>query len=841
MGTQYLCGTEQRRQAIQADGVTLNGVDYLEVLDTEAPDDSPRQRTLLVRCFRSVLDLGSDNIEIVGLPRSPQVGVCWALAASQAKTTVDVPCEPITSAEEAFFGALPDPDSVLVVRTDLAGNFSTYILRLLASSGTNQATAFDPQLSEVAFSFKVECPSDFDCQVETVCPPDVPDEPGIDYLAKDYASFRQLMLDRLAVLVPEWRERNPADMGVALVEALAYAADYVSYYQDAVATEAYLGTARHRVSVRRHARLLDYPMHDGCNARAWVQVQVDGHNIRLEQGTKLLTRIAGKPSSISPDDLDVVLKQRPLVFETMHTITLYEPHNSIPFYAWSEEECCLPKGATRATLRDAAETEDRLRLRAGDVLVFVERIDPGTGREEDADPTHRHAVRLTHVEPEATVGEDGKRTPSAEPKIDPLTGQQIVEIEWMAKDALPFPLCISLRRDGEPLEAVEALGNILLADHGHLLPEEVLEAVPESERYRPRLQETGITHTVPYAHDESLDRPTTGLLAQDPHQALPDVTLDGGAWKARRDLLSSGRLDPHFVVELENDGRAYLRFGDGKIFGQIPPIGHQFGARYRVGNGTSGNVGAEAIAHVVSDDGAILKVRNPLPAQGGTDPEPLEQVRQYAPQAFRTQERAVTEADYAAVVQRHPAVQRAAATRRWTGSWYTMFITVDRKGGRPVDAAFEHELRTHVERFRLTGHDVEVDGPRFAPLDIAMTVCVADGYYRSEVKRALLETFSSRDLPDGSRGFFHPDNYTFGQPVYLSQVVAAAMRVPGVAWVDVDNRQDKPNRFHRFRELPRGEFEKGKIEMDRLEIALLDNDPSTPENGRIEFIMEGGL
>jgi hypothetical protein len=50
--------------------------------------------------------------------------------------------------------------------------------------------------------------------------------------------------------------------------------DYLSYYQDAIATEAYLGTARQRVSVRRHARLLDYAMHDGCNARVWVQVRV---------------------------------------------------------------------------------------------------------------------------------------------------------------------------------------------------------------------------------------------------------------------------------------------------------------------------------------------------------------------------------------------------------------------------------------------------------------------------------------------------------------------------------------------------------------------------------------
>src|SRR5206468_1474717 len=74
---------------------------------------------------------------------------------------------------------------------------------------------------------------------------------------------------------PEWTERHAADIGITLVELVAYVADYLAYRQDAVATEAYLGTARKRVSVRRHARLVDYPMHDGCNARVWVQVVLD--------------------------------------------------------------------------------------------------------------------------------------------------------------------------------------------------------------------------------------------------------------------------------------------------------------------------------------------------------------------------------------------------------------------------------------------------------------------------------------------------------------------------------------------------------------------------------------
>ena len=72
---------------------------------------------------------------------------------------------------------------------------------------------------------------------------------------------------------------------------------------------------------------------------------------------------------------------------------------------------------------------------------------------------------------------------------------------------------------------------------------------------------------------------------------------------------------------------------------------------------------------------------------GGTDFEDVEAARRDAPQAFRTQERAVTAADYAAAAERRADVQRAAATFRWTGSWHTVFVTADRVGGAALIAS----------------------------------------------------------------------------------------------------------------------------------------------------------
>jgi len=290
--------------------------------------------------------------------------------------------------------------------------------------------------------------------------------------------------------MPDWHERNPADLGIVLVELMAYAADYLSYYQDSVATEVYLGTARKRTSVRRHARLLDYNMHEGCNARAWVQIQTDADNVTLDKGTKLLTRVPGFGVRIDPNspDYDKALSRKPEVFETMNEITLFEAHNIIKFYTWSEEKCCLPKGATRATLYKFPKQD--LKLKPGDVLVFEEIVGLKNGLPVGPDPSHRHCVRLTEVVDRDSTGKQ---------KTDPLTGEPIVEIRWHDKDALPFPLCLwEVGEDKTPCSI--ARGNVVLADHGRTIGKEDEEVLPlphNSLRSRPMLKCRDITYRIP--------------------------------------------------------------------------------------------------------------------------------------------------------------------------------------------------------------------------------------------------------------------------------------------------------------------------------------------------------
>ncbi len=553
----YACSTPLRRGVVR-DKPGWNGIDYLEVVD------HPVQRTLEVHFVKDLgtLQLTPANIRFEGGERVQNIQVVSAMV-------------------------LPAPrDDVLQVVVDQPGDFSLYTLRLVRGAGDDQAPEhIDPQLAAVRFSFKVECPSPFDCAPQQVCPTLPQATPDIDYLAKDYASFRRLMLDRMAVLMPQWRERNAADIGVMLVEALAYTADQLSYQQDAVASEAYLRTARQRISLRRHARLMDYFISEGCNARAWVYLRVSADvpglgGPAIPSGTKITTQIANQRSVIADDAR--IYEQADVIFETMAAVdALYFDHNELAFYTWSDDRCCLPKGATRATLEGHHPN-----LRKGMVLVFEEVLGVQTGDPADADPTRRCAVRLESVLPAA---------PEDPPLTDPVTGVPITEIVWNAEDALPVPVCLWQYEDSEGQENGEgekkktrqvsvARGNIVLADHGLTFRDEALGAVPEPllftppargadncavaapkailPRFRPRLAYAPLTHAGPNYDHALAARAAMQWSLRDVQPAVTLSDSNGIEWTARRDLLNSSSNAEEFVAEIDNDGAAVIRFGD---------------------------------------------------------------------------------------------------------------------------------------------------------------------------------------------------------------------------------------------------------------------------------------
>jgi hypothetical protein len=1092
----YSCCDENRKAAVR-NNPAINGIDYLELAAV-----GPAQRTLLITCLNTLgsaaAAIGPSEILITGGESITAIGITWVAPA------VPPPGPPlVTSAESNYFASLPNANNVLIVRLDNYGDFSPYTLQLVNDAEaaaqstfplTETLSGFDPQLASVTFSFKVECGPDFDCAPVTPdCPPQLPPPPPINYLAKDYTTFRQVMLDRMNQLLPSWGATSEADLGIMLAEIVSYACDQLSYRQDAVTTEAYLNTARSRISLRRHARLVDYFISEGVNARAWVQVTVSASPTVLPRsGVRFYTTMPGMPASLAPgsNNEQAALNAGVVVFEPMQEAELYSAHNQMNFYTWGDTNCCLPEGATEATLQGSYPD-----LAIGDVLIFQEVVGPGTGVPGDADIRHRCAVRLTAVTTTDAAGNqlvDPLFDTSGNPITSPAQkGQPVTEIRWSTDDALPFPVCISatITSAGGNLTLLNnvsiVLGNVVLADQGLTMPLASLGTVPAPSmfyapspgadrctqpapaplpvRFNPTLADspltwavaqplagspstpnpvpllaaapvnlldgngfitlqvvpntpsawpqffgvlasTNATHTTQFdlkvvfappggaagmsgpvyleqftglsltstdpnyvgtalaasqfihvasttghpvpAHFPSaptplpnsgnvalqdatgttylilrvtnplgwpplfsvlsqqqvanpqtfnllllytppsgvgvqvpviveqflsLDLTTIGndinqasdlisaetfegepspslsaadLMQYSANQATPAVEVTSNTpntsdptvkWTAVPDLLGSGPDDTQFVVEIDTDGAASLRFGDGTN-GKLPVAGDVFTACHRVGNGTAGNVGVNCLvnwAAPVSVKSAILSCTNPLPAAGGVDPETAAQIIRRAPQAFMTQERAITMQDYVNAVETNSLIEDAAATARWTGAWYTVFIAAEPQANAPMSKALRRSLTATANQYRLAGEAVYVEPPQYVPLTISLTICVDPDYFALDVEQSLKQALGSCTLANGAPAFFAPSNFELGQPVYLSPIYSAARAVPGVMRVTATV-------FEPQGQSTRAYLNQGYIPMGPFQAARLDNDPSLPANGRLTLTMEGG-
>jgi hypothetical protein len=128
-------------------------------------------------------------------------------------------------------------------------------------------------------------------------------------------------------------------------------------------------------------------------------------------------------------------------------------------------------------------------------------------------------------------------------------------------------------------------------------------------------------------------------------------------------------------------------------------------------------------------------------------------------------------------------VSRAAASYAWTGSWRTVRITIDPEGGTELQDSLRRDVARYLEAVRLIGEDLEIRPPLFVPLDIRVALCAAPDYWPSDVRFVLEQEFSAAFTPDGRRGFFHPDLWTFGQPLHASQILGRIQKVPGVEHV----------------------------------------------------------
>ena len=206
-------------------------------------------------------------------------------------------------------------------------------------------------------SAQPSCPCD-----DFTHPEPVSIDAGLSTIPRQIATFGEFRRAMLAALpahaaLADWRARGDQDLGVMLLEMWAYACDVLSFYDETIAHESYLRTARLLPSVRKLVALVGYRPRPAVAARARLAVQADGR-----QPVVLPAGLAFRSSAFGSES--------PQVYELDADTRVHPLLNSWPLSR--TRPSTIPAGSSRVLLdpRDArVVTGDHLLVQSGGGLA----------------------------------------------------------------------------------------------------------------------------------------------------------------------------------------------------------------------------------------------------------------------------------------------------------------------------------------------------------------------------------------------------------------------------------------------------------------------------------------
>lgn len=378
----------------------------------------------------------------------------------------------------AVLQVLPGAGNTLRLQIAPVGDYSTYLLSTtsvgLGAPDNALPLAMDPLLNALPFKFRPGC-FNLNCTPMEKGRP-APTEPEIDYLARDYDSFRHVLIAAMMRRVPGWSPSSEADFDQVLIDLVAADADEQADYHDRVMNERALATARKRVSLARHARLLDYHIHQGNQASTWLALEVAGMVDLPATGQDEFGVWSGR--AWQDDDAVIFAMARD---GGSWRQRCFAQLNRLRLYTWGKTVTALAAGSTEADLTAATpltQTEaEALRdfflgthasqvpgpgaadvNTAVDQLLIQEALNPETGTANGRRIAQRQLLQLLPLHGPIA---------RAEALQDPFTGEWLVRVRWRAEDALRQNFCFVCDCAGQPVEDVSLFhANLLRVTQG---------------------------------------------------------------------------------------------------------------------------------------------------------------------------------------------------------------------------------------------------------------------------------------------------------------------------------------------------------------------------------------
>ncbi len=314
-------------------------------------------------------------------------------------------------------------------------------------------------------------------------------------------------------------------------------------------------------------------------------------------------------------------------------------------------------------------------------------------------------------------------------------------------------------------ESVVLNANVVSATHGETV-EEVLGSGDGSRPFQQfRLRRPPLTYI-------SAPTPSGG-------RSTLTVRVNGMAWREVPSFLSQSGEVRCYTLRHDDEGNAFIQFGDGQQGARLPTGRENVTARYRSGIGLEGQVAAGSLTQLPQRPLGVKGVTNPLEATGAADPETLAQARRNAPLTVLSLDRIVSLKDYENFARAFAGIGKARADVLWQGEQQVVHLTLARADGKPLtpDSALYRNLQAAIEGARDRRCEVVLNGFQEVRFGLSARLTRDQAYawkdVEEAVRKALLAVFSF-------------EAREFGQSVTMAEIVAVIHRVPGVRAVDVD-------------------------------------------------------
>jgi uncharacterized phage protein gp47/JayE len=352
---------------------------------------------------------------------------------------------------------------------------------------------------------------------------------------------------------------------------------------------------------------------------------------------------------------------------------------------------------------------------------------------------------------------------------EPMTVQIVEPETYGGVDHLKISLTLPLTRDLKTGTAV-LYGNVAKATHGETVAGEVLADGDASASFQSfRVRKSPVTFV-----------PQPGA----PHGAANTlrVRIDGVLWHEVDALFGREKDERVYTTSVNDENEMTVHFGNGINGARLPTGRNNVVATYRQGLGQDGNVRANTLTTLLDRPVGLKSVTNPVAAQGGAEPESLDEARINAPNTVRAFGRIVSLRDFEDAARESAGVAKARAALEWDGLEQVVRLTVAGDKGAAVTGETKKNLVEDLNSRRDANRKLAVETYQELFVQVRAVIYADPDFIDEDVRAAVHAALLD---------YFAFDNLEFGQPVHLSDVYQALQDVRGVVALDIDLLQFK--------------------------------------------------